>query len=214
LNRGAIILCGGGSNRMGRDKAALPFGRGETLLQRVVRIVGEAVPPEQIVCVAAAGQPLPQLPAPTRIARDRVSGGGPLAALAAGLAALADASNPVDAVFATGCDAPLLTPAFIRRVFDLIGEDAIAAPHDGNRWHPLAAVYRVSISTTVESLLAAGERSLVALLENCQARPISLDALRDVDPQLESLATCNTMADYHACLLRAGLPRAGLADPA
>jgi molybdopterin-guanine dinucleotide biosynthesis protein A len=28
-----IILCGGG--RMGRDKATLPFGPGETMLQRV-----------------------------------------------------------------------------------------------------------------------------------------------------------------------------------
>ncbi len=52
--RGALILCGGGSRRMGRDKASLPFG-GETMLARTMRLVAESVPREQIVLVAAAG---------------------------------------------------------------------------------------------------------------------------------------------------------------
>ena len=40
--RGAVVLCGGRSSRMGRDKASLAFGR-ETLLERAVRIVSDAV---------------------------------------------------------------------------------------------------------------------------------------------------------------------------
>ena len=44
MRRGAIILCGGASSRMGRDKAWLPFGPDEVMLQRVVRLVGEVVP--------------------------------------------------------------------------------------------------------------------------------------------------------------------------
>ena len=35
----AIILCGGRSTRMGRDKSALPFGD-ETMLARVTRLAG------------------------------------------------------------------------------------------------------------------------------------------------------------------------------
>ena len=42
MSRAAIVLCGGRSRRMGRDKASLPFGT-ETLLERVVRIVSEVV---------------------------------------------------------------------------------------------------------------------------------------------------------------------------
>ena len=37
MRKGAIILCGGKSSRMGRDKATLPFGP-ELMLQRVVRL--------------------------------------------------------------------------------------------------------------------------------------------------------------------------------
>ena len=55
MNNGAIVLCGGRSNRMGRDKATLPFGP-ECMLQRVVRLLAEVVELSKIVVVAAAGQ--------------------------------------------------------------------------------------------------------------------------------------------------------------
>jgi len=52
---------------MGRDKATLPFGP-ELMLQRVVRLLGEAV--EEIVVVAAPSQELPPLPDSVHIVRD------------------------------------------------------------------------------------------------------------------------------------------------
>ena len=55
----ASCLCGGKSTRMGVPKATLPFGP-ETMLQRVVRLLGTVVSP--IVVVAARGQELPELP--------------------------------------------------------------------------------------------------------------------------------------------------------
>lgn len=200
MDRGAIILCGGQSKRMGRDKATLPFGPEETLLQRVARLVGQAVPSEQIVCVAAAGQSLPQLPAGLRTARDATPARGPLAGLAAGLAAL---KGSADAAFVCGCDMPLVKPAFVNRMFDLLGGCSIAALHDGRRWHPLTAVYRVDILPRVESRLIAGpDRSLTALLDAEATRRVHLEELQDIDPELDSLASCNTMEDYQR-LLRA-----------
>lgn len=61
MTLGAVVLCGGESRRMGRAKAWLPFGP-ERMLQRVVRLVREAVGP--VVVVAAPGQECP--PCPTR----------------------------------------------------------------------------------------------------------------------------------------------------
>ncbi len=101
--RGAIILCGGRSSRMGRDKALLPFGPDETLLERAVRIVAQVVSSEHVICVAAADQGLPALPARVRILRDPESGQGPLAALAAGLTLFGDEFG---ALFVCGCDSP------------------------------------------------------------------------------------------------------------
>lgn len=199
----AIILCGGANQRMGRDKATLPFGTGEVMLQRVVRLVGQVVPAERIVCVAAADGQLPNLPPSVQIVRDPQPHRGPLAGLATGLAALA---GQADVAFVTGCDMPLLVPAIVEKMFAQLGDAKIAAPHDGERFHPLAAVYRTDVIPTAQALLAAGERSLIALLEKSHAKQIPVGALRDVDPQLSSLVSCNTPREHDAALRVAGFP--------
>ncbi|HEX2475019.1 MAG TPA: molybdenum cofactor guanylyltransferase, partial [Lacipirellulaceae bacterium] len=146
MRRGAIILCGGKSSRMGRDKATLPFGP-ELMLQRVVRLVGEVVAFENMVVVAAPNQLLPALPAGVSTVRDVQEYRGPLAGLATGLRALADR---VDAAYVTSCDVPLLIPAFSERMFDLLGDFDIAVPIDAQHHHPLAAVYRSSVLEHVQ----------------------------------------------------------------
>jgi molybdopterin-guanine dinucleotide biosynthesis protein A len=145
---------------------------------------------------------LPALPELVRIVRDAEPHRGPLAGLAAGLRALA---GQADEAFVCGCDVPLLVPAMVTRLFALLGDHEIAAPHDGERFHPLPAVYRINVLPTAESQLAAGERSLMSLLEMCVTRPIPTDALRDDDPLLSSLATCNTPEEYRRALRTAGL---------
>jgi molybdopterin-guanine dinucleotide biosynthesis protein A len=201
MSRGTIILCGGASSRMGRDKAWLPFGPGEVMLQRVVRLVGQVVPNEHIVCVAALEQELPQLPEGVMVVRDREPHAGPLAGLTIGLSAIV---GHADVVFATGCDAPLLQPALVSRLFDMLGENEIAAPYEQRRFHPLPAVYRSEVQPICDSLLAAGERSLVSLCERCRTLKVSADSLRCVDPELTSLAGCNTDQDYRRLLSVAG----------
>ena len=53
MTTGGVVLCDGKSTRMGAAKAMLPFGP-ETMLQRVVRLLGTTVSP--IVAVAARDQ--------------------------------------------------------------------------------------------------------------------------------------------------------------
>jgi molybdopterin-guanine dinucleotide biosynthesis protein A len=190
---------------MGCDKATLSFGPGETMLQRVVRLASEAVPMDRIVCVAAPDQSLPPLPAAVRVVFDPVPYGGPLAGLATGLATI---EQEAEAAFLAGCDAPLLKPAFVLRMFELLADYQIAAPHDGERWHPLAAVYRADLRPMIESLLASGSRSVVALIESCHTRRVATTQLHDVDPELETLITCNTSEEYHVAQERvAGVER-------
>jgi len=187
---------------MGRDKAMLAFGPEEVLLERVVRLVGEVVPQDRIVCVAADGQLLPSLPAGIHVLRDDQPHCGPLAGLTTGIAAL---KGRADAALACGCDTPLLVPGFIARMFERLADHQIAAPHDGQRFHPLAAVYRADVLPIAESLLAAGERSLQALLERCDLCRVPTDDLRDVDSELASLRGCNTPAEYRLLLKQIGV---------
>src|SRR3990172_6196443 len=125
MTRGAIILCGGRSSRMGLSKATLPFGS-EIMLQRVVRIVRPVV--GQVVVVAAPGQVVPSLVPAVPVVRDRRQGRGPLEGLAAGLAAMEDVA---EAVYLTGCDVPLLVPEFVERLFQWLGDHDIVVPRDG-----------------------------------------------------------------------------------
>ena len=197
---GAVVLCGGESRRMGRAKATLPFG-GEAMLQRVVRLLGEATDP--IVVVAAREQALPPLPAEVGIARDERPAQGPLEGLRVGLAALA---GRCDAAYATSCDVPLLVPAFVSTMIDLLGDHDIAVPIEDEFHHPLAAVYRVGIVPQIERLLAADQRRPVFLYQNLRTRRIPVADLKQADPSLRTLSNLNQPADYLAALAAAGLP--------
>jgi molybdenum cofactor guanylyltransferase len=200
MRKGAIILCGGKSSRMGRDKATLPFGP-ELMIERVVRLVSEVVDPEGIVVVAARNQSLPELPAGVIIARDIREFRGPLQGLATGLRKLGDR---FDAVYATACDVPLLVPAFIRRMFQLWAEYDVAVPFDGQHHHSLAAVYRPRVLPHIQTLLDTDRLRPRFLFDLVRTREVPVDDLRDVDPQLATLENLNCYDDYLAALAAAG----------
>ena len=197
---GGIVLCGGRSSRMGRPKAWLPFGE-ELMLQRVVRILREVVDP--VVVVAAPGQDVPPLPPGVQIVRDEVEGTGPLAGLAAGLAAL---EGRVDAAYLSSCDVPLLKPEFVRRVIGLVANASIAVPEVDGYHHPLAAAYRADILPEVRKLLAADRLRPVFLFDAVPTRVIEPPELADVDPAFDSLRNLNAPEDYEAALRELGTP--------
>ena len=189
---------------MGRDKASLPFGD-ETMLARVVRLLSTVVPVERLVCVAAQGQSLPPLPTTLRIVRDRHPDRGPLEGLAVGLAAVADLS---DLAFVTTCDAPLLQPQLATTLATLASSPnceatvppIAAVPQINGRWHPLTAVYRTELHTSLDQHLAAGNRRVTDWVESLNACKASELQLQAVDPHLLSLQTCNTDQEYQQAL--------------
>jgi molybdopterin-guanine dinucleotide biosynthesis protein A len=191
---GGIVLCGGQSKRMGRAKAWLPFA-GEILLPRVVRLLHQAVEP--VVVVAAPDQEVPPLPADVAVVRDAARGRGPLQGLAAGLQALA---GRAEAAYLSSCDVPLLRPAFVRRLVELLGGHAVCVPRAGGYHHPLAAVYRLEVAGAVERLLAEDRLRPFFLFEAVPTRVVEAAELTDVDPALESLRNLNTLEDYEAAL--------------
>ncbi len=194
LRVGGIILCGGQSKRMGRAKAWLPFG-GETMLERVVRLLGQAVTP--LVVVAAPDQDLPPLPGEVAVVRDEEKGRGPLMGLAIGLTAL---KGRVNAAYISSCDVPFLNPAFVRRLIDLLGDYAICIPKVGDYHHPLAAVYRLEVASTVAKLLAADRLRPFYLLESERSRIVTAAELEDIDPQLQTLRNLNIPEEYEAAV--------------
>jgi molybdopterin-guanine dinucleotide biosynthesis protein A len=191
---GGIVLCGGQSRRMGRPKAWLPFA-GETMLARVVRLLGAAVRP--IVVVAAPDQEVPPVPPEITIVRDEEKGRGPLQGLAAGLDAL---RGQAEAAYLSSCDVPFLEPAFVRRLIGLLGEHAVCVPRVGEYHHPLAAVYRLEVADAVRRLLAENRLRPFFLFEAVPTRVVEAAELADVDPTFQTLRNLNAPAEYEAAL--------------
>lgn len=184
---------------MGQSKALLPFGP-EPMLSRVVRILREVVSP--IVVVAAKDQALPELPPHVLVVHDEQEFLGPLAGLTAGLAAM---PGTVEAAYLSSCDVPLLKPEFVRRMIAELGGYDLSIPRDGDFYHPLAGVYRVSVESVARELVAAGRLRPFFLLERLRARQVATSELREVDPDLDSLRNINSPDDYLAALRLAGL---------
>jgi molybdenum cofactor guanylyltransferase len=194
-----VVLAGGASLRMGRDKATMPvpaelLGSKDgseapvTMVERVVSVVGQRCQP--VFVVAAPGQSLPELPA--RVVRDDVRGVGPLLATGRGLRAAAEAG--AKRAFLSAADMPLLTADMIdlleARAIELDAD--VVLPWDG-RDHYLAAVYRTELADEVDALVAAGERSMRALVDR-------VDAQRIVIPESRSLTNVNSDADLRTLL--------------
>jgi molybdopterin-guanine dinucleotide biosynthesis protein A len=196
-----ILLAGGRSQRMGRDKASLPW-HGSTLARRAVGLLARCCEPPVIV-VCAPEQELPPLPAWVEIVRDPAPGLGPLAGLAAGLEAAA-ARAPVAAVCAV--DAPLAHPAVMAALVSALGESPAAIPVKADRLQPLFAAYRTNLASLAVALLADGERRVSALGEHAGARsvePFELLVVDDVaafDPELASFLSFDNADAYDGAL--------------
>jgi molybdopterin-guanine dinucleotide biosynthesis protein A len=193
VNESAIVLCGGRSARMGRDKAALPFGP-ETLLARVVRVV-QTVADDVVVL----GHTMQSMPENVRVVTDPVEGLGPLAGLATGLAAVHG-----ERALLLACDMPLLAPALLRRLLALAGDADACVPLVDDLPMTTCAVYATRVLPRARAYLADGTRSLRALLEGVSVRWVAADELRDVDQDLLSFWDCDTPERYEAALTLAG----------
>lgn len=198
-DRGAVVICGGQSRRMGRPKAWLKFGP-ERMLQRVVRLVGSVA--DHVVIVAAPGQELPELPDSVPVVRDPVSDQGPLRGLAAGLAAM---PISVDLVYASATDVPFLQPPWVELLASLIEDHDLIVPQVGGYLHPLAALYRREpVLLAAESLLASERYRPVFLLDVLRGRTVDASTLARADPGLATLRNLNTPEDYRQAVVDAG----------
>ncbi|WP_235215458.1 NTP transferase domain-containing protein [Phaeacidiphilus oryzae] len=140
----ALILAGGAARRLGAgvDKPAVRVG-GSPLLDRVLRAT------EAAVRTVVVGPPRPTV-RPVEWTRERPPGGGPVAALAAGLPLV---RAEAEAVLLLAADLPFLEPRTADALLGGLGRgrDAVLLVDGEGREQPLVAAYRV---TALRSALA------------------------------------------------------------
>ena len=193
----AIILAGGRSARMGRDKAALPIGD-TTLLAHVVTQLQRAFATIIVVAGRAADQPS-VIDAAARgvvLVRDEVAYQGPVHALRAGLGAAAG-----DPVFVASCDLPSVRAEVALKLCAMLENHDAVIPRVGGRLQMLHAVYRRERCLgALDAMVARDERRLHRIVDHIRARIVEEAEMRLIDPHLESFFNVNTPDDYRAML--------------
>ncbi|MDX1569921.1 MAG: molybdenum cofactor guanylyltransferase [Xanthomonadales bacterium] len=175
-----VVLAGGRSRRMGRDKAALTY-RGRTLLDHAVDMLSPFC--SDIRVAIAPDQRSDTLRHRHPVVVDPVSDGGPMAGLLA-----AFALDPAAAWWALAVDLPFLKPETLGRLAAARGtKPACAVTHDG-RPEPLCAIYEPGAAKPLGDWFDQGNRSLRGWLEAVDAPlvPAESGELRNLNtPELE-----------------------------
>jgi molybdopterin-guanine dinucleotide biosynthesis protein A len=213
-NHPVIVLAGGKSTRLGRDKASELLA-GRPLLQHVID--GSSGFASALVVVTAKGQRLPavQSKAPVLVVEDDYPEAGPLGGVYSGLNALA--ADSIDGVTQTAlvvaCDMPLLQPALLEEVLRLVpGHDAAVPVHQGLP-EPLCAAYTTACLEPARKLLEARSYRVSGLLEQIDARLIPEEHWRLLDPEGLSFLNVNRESDLaRARELLSGSPTRPEAD--
>jgi molybdopterin-guanine dinucleotide biosynthesis protein A len=126
----AIVLAGGRSARLGGEDKALVTVGGRTLLENAVSAVADA---ETTVVVG----PRRELSLPVIWVEENPPGGGPVAAIAAGLPLISS-----ELVVVLAIDHPLVTAHEVSRLLGSVVADGAAARDEESNAQPLVAAYR------------------------------------------------------------------------
>ena len=180
----ALILAGGRATRFGGIAKHELVIEGRTIFERQVAVLQPRV--AEIIVSGATTRGY-------RTVADAVAGAGPLAGIAAGLAAAR-----TEWLLVVAGDMPYITSA----VIDLIAS-RITTDHDavgiriGELPEPLLCALRCSIRGVVERRIAAGQRKASRLLTDGELRVcwIRDHELRAVDPELRALFNVNAPGD-------------------
>ena len=190
--RTVIVLAGGDSTRMKRDKGLLDLA-GEPMVCRIVEGVSDAVD-EVFIVVGSVEQHEKYsdvLGDRAKILTDVYGDGSPLVGAITGLQGARG-----EYALITACDMPFVSPDVVRWLF------AEAEGHDGatfewpNGWiEPFFAIYRVEPSLRIARVLFEEKnmRLRMVLRRLPDVKHIPMDALRERDPELLTLFDVDTV---------------------
>jgi len=187
-----VVLAGGSSRRMGRDKALLPL-LGETLPARAARRLA-AVCPEVLIADRGRGL-LPGVPS---------LADGPGKGPAAGLLGAASA-RPGRPLLVLACDLPQAPAELLAAIASMDDADAVLPRWSGGV-EPLCALYGPA---ALEALAARVERGLLALHELPDEPGLSIRFLEEAEisrfgPPGEVFLNLNTPEDWERYVAAAG----------
>ena len=188
LPASGFVLTGGGSKRMGRDKALLELA-GQPL---VLRAVERLRPLVAEVALVGAPERYAYLGVPTLA--DREPGRGPLGGIVTALGASRHDWNLI-----VSCDLPYLEERFLRSLLERAAQEAgfdAFVPCTEEHQQPLCALYHRRCLAAFARVLAAGEGKIARALAEVRVRAILPQEWRRFAFSDRMFKNMNTREDY------------------
>jgi molybdopterin-guanine dinucleotide biosynthesis protein A len=188
MNISAVLLAGGESRRMGKDKATLLF-RGKPLWQIQLDLLRKLEPTE--ISVSARTDPAWR-PPDLHFVADDLPSRGPLSGLAA-----ASARMHTKHLLALAIDMPFMTEKYLRFLCAQIepGRGVVAKIDD--RFEPLAAIYPQEALANVQSALSGKDFSLQTVT-GCLVAAGKLQVIPVTEGEKKLFRNMNELADLRS----------------
>jgi len=182
-----IILAGGLNRRMaGRNKARLPI-EGQTILDRLVALLGAFFDPIIIV----TNQPRDYLDEGVILVTDLVDIRSSLTGIYSGLF-----YSPRPHAFITGCDMPFLKQELLELIVkNLEARWDVVVPVTEEGYQPLSAIYSRRCLEPIANQLAERKLKVSHFFSKVRIKKVPETSLRQVDPELKSFFNINTPED-------------------
>jgi len=187
----SIVLAGGKSLRLGRDKASIVIG-GERLIQRVINLVAHLS--DEIIVVTSEQQKGLALfsDLSAKVVVDIYPGKGSLGGIYTGLRASSFSHSLVVA-----CDMPFLNLALLRYLVSLAVKFDIVIPRLRGLVEPLHAVYSKNCLAPAEKLLQRSQLKIIDIFDKVKVRYVEKEEIDRFDPEHLSFFNINTQDDLN-----------------
>jgi molybdenum cofactor guanylyltransferase len=181
-----VILAGGQSRRMGRDKAFLPFGKG-LLIERVIEVVQQVI--EDVILITNTPEQYQHFGLP--MFSDVIPQAGSLGGIYTGLVS---AKTPHSLCLA--CDMPFVKPEFLRLLCDTAAEADVVIPRNAEDFQPLCAVYSQVCREPIRQKIEASRLKITGFFDQVRVRIIEGELLARYDPHDILFFNANTPEEY------------------
>jgi molybdopterin-guanine dinucleotide biosynthesis protein A len=191
LTTTSIILAGGRSSRLGREKLAEVIA-GKSLIERAISTLISLS--QEILIVISQKQARSSLSLYTypeaKTVVDLYPGKGSLIGIYTGLV---HSTNSINLVVA--CDMPFLNLDLLRYMVKVAPGFDVVIPRIGDQMEPLHAVYSKNCIAPMESLIMQDNLKVTAFFDSVKVRYVGKEELDRFDPERLSFFNINTEAD-------------------
>jgi molybdopterin-guanine dinucleotide biosynthesis protein A len=181
----SIVLAGGKSLRLGRNKALEEIG-GQSLIERVIERLSSLG--NEIIVVTSSSDQLPDLG--VKIVVDVYPGKSALGGIYSGLRAASSFHSLVVA-----CDMPFLNIALLRHLMESSPGFDIVIPRVAGNVESLHAVYSKNCLTPIEAMLHESRLRITDLFHAARVRYVEEAEIEKFDPERLSFFNINSEAD-------------------